>query len=100
MSASRNDGNTRCICGSVSFAMRCSSDCDGGVGCTTGRANSARSSSRLSGPRAVSIAVTSCPRDRNASVTRSPDASDTSRSADVPPIRTEIFKRDDLGMRF
>jgi hypothetical protein len=32
------------------------------------------------------------PRDRSASATRTPEASDTSRSEEVPPMNTVIFK--------
>src|SRR6266516_3943819 len=54
---------------------------------------SARSSLALITPRAGSSAVTSCPRSRNALVIRIPDASETLRSEDVPPMSTVIFIR-------
>src|SRR5687768_4090479 len=42
-------------------------------------------------PRAVSNDVTSWPFERRACAIRSPEASETSRSAEVPPISTVIF---------
>src|SRR5688572_5361612 len=91
-SAFIKEGSARSICGSVSFAMRESSSCDGGSFCTTFPfASSCFSSSGVSVPRAVSRETTSWPRARRASATRSELASDTSRSADVPPINTVIF---------
>src|SRR5712671_6557163 len=52
---------------------------------------SSRSSLALITPRAGSRAVTVCPRSRNADTTRIPDASETLRSEEVPPISTTIF---------
>ena len=46
----------------------------------------------LIGPLEGSNAMTSCPRDLSASTIRIPEASDTFRSADSPPISTVIFK--------
>src|SRR5437667_7569987 len=42
-------------------------------------------------PRAVSTTATSCPRDRSAPITCTAEAIATSRSDDVPPVRTVIF---------
>ena len=39
-------------------------------------------------PRAVSTTATSWPRDRSAEMTWTADAMATSRSAEVPPVRT------------
>jgi hypothetical protein len=46
----------------------------------------------LIGPFDGSNAVTSWPRDLSARTIRIPEASDTFRSADSPPIKTVIFK--------
>src|SRR5665811_547332 len=54
---------------------------------------SSRSSLALITPRAGSRAVTWCPRSRNACTIRIPDASETLRSEDVPPMSTVIFIR-------
>ena len=73
-----------------SACMRASSCGVGGSGFTTRSASIRRSSSWVSAPFAVSTVFTSWPRVRSASAIRSPEASDTSRSEEVPPIRTVI----------
>jgi hypothetical protein len=77
-----------------SARIRASSSGVGGFAFTPPPASMRLSSASLTGPVAVSIVVTACPRVRNASAMRSPDASDTSRSEEVPPINTVIFTRD------
>src|SRR5690348_605267 len=83
-------GSVLAILGNASRAILRNASWDGGAVCTTVPPARPRCSSRVISPRAGSTARTSCPRDRSASTTLMPEASDTSRSEDLPPISTVI----------
>ena len=59
----------------------------GGSVPTVPRSNEDSSASGMY-PRAVSTTATSCPRDRSAATTCTAEARATSRSEEVPPVRT------------
>src|SRR5215213_1996451 len=90
-------GRRAAVSASDSAFIRANSSGVGGS-CFTTRSESIRCSSAWeSSPFAVSIARTVCPRDRSASAILSPDARETSRSDEVPPISTVIRTGQSIG---